>query len=104
MKFTIPTSLQLGGMTIEVQHVDKCRDNSIDVDGQARYADGIIEIKKGNETGKFTEQYKQYIFFHELVHHILNSISEEDLRHNEKFVSQFATMLYQAIKTMEEKK
>ena len=98
MKFRIPSKLQLGATTINVVKVDKCSDTTTDTDGQAFYGKSLIELKKDDT---FSDDYKEWVFFHELVHHIFNSMEELELRKNEKLVGQFATFMQQAIRTME---
>lgn len=98
MKFQIPSKLQLGVITINVIKVEKCIDSTSDTDGQAHYAKSLIEVK---DDKTYSDDYKEWVFFHELVHHIFNSMEELELRKNEKLVGQFATFLQQAIRTME---
>jgi len=98
MIFIIPKSLQLGGMTITVDKVKQITGEGLECDGMAFYARSKIELKE-DET--FSSDYKEWVFFHELVHHIFGAMDESELRKNEKIVSQFATFLHQAIKTME---
>ena len=98
MQFTIPKQLQLGGTTILVKNVDKCSETTNETDGQALYGKSLIELKKSYE---WSQDYKDWVFFHELVHHIFYHMCEDDLRKNENIVSRFATFLQQAIKTME---
>ncbi len=94
----IPDKFQLGGATINVEKVKQITGESSECDGMALYCKSKIELKE-DET--FSIDYKEYIFYHELVHHIFNAMNENELRKNEKIVSQFATFLHQALKTME---
>ena len=98
MHFNIPKKFQLGGITINVNKVEKITDQTNECDGMAFYAKSLIEIRDDKD---FSNDYKEYVFFHELVHHIFGSMEENDLRKDEKIVSQFATFLHQAIRTME---
>lgn len=98
MNFKIPKKFQLGGITINVEKVKQISGEGNNVDGKALYANSKIELKEDKE---YSNEYKEFVFFHELVHHIFNSLEEYELRKNEKIVSQFATFLHQAIKTME---
>jgi len=92
--FTIPKTFNLGGQKITVKTVKQIG-NYNTCDGMATYNKQLIELLSTNEG-----DYKEFVFFHELVHHILNQCGEDKLRVNEKFVNQFATFLHQAIKTM----
>lgn len=97
MKFTIPDSFEIAGRTYEVKYVKKCTDCSDDVTGQVRYGAGVVELVKNIED---CDDATNVVFFHELVHSILFAMRENP-RNDEKFVSRFAELLYQAIKTME---
>lgn len=98
MKFNIPSKFNLGGSVINIEKVKQITGMGDDCDGMAFYAKSKIELK---EDATFSDDYKEYVFFHELVHHIFSAMEENDLRKNEKIVSQFATFLHQSIKTME---
>lgn len=98
MKFKIPTTFELGGRTIIVKDVKKCMGCDENVDGQAIYAKGIIELK---DTMKSCKEYREFVFFHELVHHIFNHLAYDKLAKNESLVDGFADSLQQVIKTME---
>jgi|GEM_PF-1977437 len=96
MKFIIPDSFEIAGRTYEVKYVKKCTNCTNNIAGQVRYETGIVELVKYIE---YCEDAINVCFFHELVHIIL-FVMGEDLRYDEKFVSRFAELLYQAIKTM----
>jgi len=98
IQLKIPSKFQLGGSTITVEKVKQVTGESSGYDGMAFYARGKIELKE-DET--CSNDYNEYMFFHELVHHIFNAMGEKELKNDEKIVSQFATFLHQAIKTME---
>lgn len=89
----IPKTFMLGGQTITVETKDKI-DNNPDIDGQAMYSAGKILI-----LSKLKGDYRDFVFIHELIHHILNSMNEDKLKKNEKFVDLFATFLHQYMKT-----
>lgn len=94
--FRIPISFKLGGQTIQIKKVDKCSDAQPDCDGQACYAKSLIELKQDKE---FSDDYKEWVYLHELFHFLFNNIEEYDLRKNEKIVSLLATSLHQVLKT-----
>lgn len=97
MKFKIPKQFDLIGRTIKVRNVERCMDCDSSVDGQAIYSNGIIELKISRDQ---CEEYKEFVFFHELVHHLLNAIAYDKLTKDETFTDRLAGVLYQAIKTM----
>jgi Zn-dependent peptidase ImmA (M78 family) len=94
MLFEIPKKLTLGAQTIDVKLVDLVS-GTTGLDGEARYSNQSIEIRKGMK-----KEYSEFVFFHELVHHILSQTGDDALRTDEKFVNRFSTFLHQAIKTM----
>jgi hypothetical protein len=98
MKFKVPERFELGGRTIIVRDVLRCSNCENDVDGQAVYAKGIIELK---ETTKSNREYREFVFFHELFHHLLNHLAYDKLAKDENLVDRLADALQQAIKTME---
>jgi hypothetical protein len=97
IQLKIPSKFQLGGSTVTVEKVKQITGEGLDCDGMAFYCKSKIELKE-DET--YSNDYKEWAFFHELVHHIFSAMDETELRKNEKIVSQFATFLHQAIKTM----
>lgn len=97
MDFKIPKQLYLGAQKITVKKVKQITGEGNDFVGFTFYPQCRIEIKDDDEC---SDEYKEYVFFHELTHHILNQMQEEKLRQDEKFVSRFGILLHQAIKTM----
>ena len=89
----IPKSFMLGGQKITVEE-KKIIDGNPDVDGMAIYNQQKIQLLTGTKG-----DYREFVFTHELVHHILNQMGEIKLRKNERFVNLFATFLHQATKT-----
>jgi len=98
IQLRIPNKFQLGGATIKVERVEKCSDTNTDTHGQAVYQGSKIELKQDDS---FSDDYREYIFLHELVHLIFDTLMEDELSKNEKLVGQIAELLQQAIKTME---
>jgi len=98
MDFSIPKSFKLGATTISVEFIDNVTGEDSHTDGMAFYQRSKIEIKKDPS---FSRDYVEFIFFHELVHQILFTMSEDKLRDDERFVNRLATSLHQALKTME---
>lgn len=99
MKFTIPSKFQVGGQEMSVQLVDKI-ENTSNL-GQCTLARGEIIIANTWDGMQQSESSKLNTFFHELLHSILDTMAENELSRNEKFVSTFSGFLTEAIKSME---
>jgi len=95
MNFRIPSNFMLGGRKITVKHADVI-DGDLTIDGQAIYSAQEIVLQNGHK-----KEYIEFVFFHELTHHILDQMGERKLRGDERFINLFSTFLHQAIKTME---
>jgi len=97
MKFKIPQQFQIGPHHIKVKHVDVCTGCDSNTVGLARYAQNTIELK----TGKVDRDYKEFVFFHEVMHHVLTHIGYTKLSTDEAFCDRIAGAILQVIKTME---
>lgn len=95
MIFTIPKTLQIGGLTITVEQKDIVLSDDEHVLGNADY-----KAQKINVSNISKKEYKEMVFFHELTHMVLHFMGENEITQNEKFVDGFSTLMYQAIKTM----
>lgn len=92
----IPRCLNVGGQTISVNIKDRLESDKL---GECCVAEARIDIAKtfnGREQA-FTTQLNT--FYHELVHCILDTMGENDLSGNEKFVSCFSSFLCEAMTT-----
>lgn len=96
----IPDKFKLHGQTIKVILTNKLVHNS-DVVGEARYRDNTILIQDNGEQVNMIISKMEQVFFHELVHYILNAMGEDKINNNDKFVDLFASLLHQAITTFE---
>ena len=97
MDFKIPDEFNLGGSNIKVNVVDRCDNNAL---GNCLLAASRIEIADlCNKDTKQSESNKLNTFFHELTHSILDTMGENELSTNEKFVSTFSSFLTEAITT-----
>lgn len=97
MEFKIPETFNVGGVTINVHKVERCENNAL---GNCLLAAGVIEIADiCNKETEQTESNKVNTFFHELTHAILDTMAENELSTNEKFVSAFSAFLTEAITT-----
>jgi len=98
MKFKIPNRYELGGQSIIVKMVDKCKAKGVKAHGSWNYRKNIIEVERPI---KISKEFSDQIFFHEMTHCILDHIAEDALSNNEDFVNRFSAALFQIIKTME---
>lgn len=97
MEFKIPEKFNVGGMTVEVDYVERCDGNAV---GIAKLCNGKIEIADiYNKDSVQSDSCKLNTFFHELTHCILDTMGENDLSSNEKFVCTFSSFLTEAIVT-----
>lgn len=88
MEFKIPESFNVGGVTVNINHVERCENNAL---GNCLLAASRIEIADlCNKDTKQSESNKLNTFFHELTHSILDTMGENELSTNEKFVSTFS--------------
>lgn len=99
MKFDIPSKYLVGGQDMSVEMVEKI-DNTENL-GQCCVAEGKILIAKTFQGKKQSESAQLNTFFHELLHSILDTMAENELSQNEKFVSTLASFLTEAVRTME---
>lgn len=95
--FLIPKRFYIGGQEINVEHVDDGNDNL----GEANMWNGYIKLSNRYKGSIQSETSKKNTFCHELVHIILDTMGENDLSSNEKFVSCFGSFLCNALTTME---
>lgn len=92
----IPSKYNVGGQEMKVSLVDRCEDNKL---GTCCVAGGRIEIANiFNKDRKCCESGKVNTFYHELTHSILDTMGEDELSGNEKFVSTFSSFLTEAMK------
>ena len=93
----IPSRFNVGGQTMNVSLKDRLESDKL---GECCVAEARIDIAKtfnGKEQA-FTSQLNT--FYHELVHSILDTMGENDLSGNEKFVLCFSSFLCEAINSM----
>lgn len=98
MEFKIPKQFQLMGQTVNVEWTDDLQHDK-DAYGTANFRDNRVCIQRPSKYQPLAQDKLEHIFFHELVHWILNSLGEEELMLNEKFVDTLGGLFYQAIKT-----
>lgn len=91
----IPKRVGIGGQEIEINFKDRIESDKL---GECNVAECRIDIAN-KFYGKEQKVYSQInTFYHELVHAILNTMSENELSANEKFVSCFSSFLCEAMR------
>lgn len=91
----IPQSFMLMGKEYKVKLTDN---TGMDFTGYYNPQTLEITLAKGQ-----SKQLTEHVFFHELVHCILQNMGEQELYNNEKFTDVFGGLLHQAILTMKGK-
>ena len=90
----IPSKLNIGGLLINVEIVDRCEG---DVLGLCNLAQGKILIANTFYGKTQSETSKNNTYWHEVVHCILDTMGEKELSENEKFVNCFGSFLTEAM-------
>lgn len=101
MKLQVPTTIRVGKHRYSIEVVEAMlRKHEM---GRAHYDKRRIEVgRKSNTTGKrYSNTQIMDTFWHEVVHVILNEMGEHSLNNDERFVTEFANRLTQAINTAE---
>lgn len=95
----IPEKFRLNKKTIRIIiDDDYCKDEGLW--GEADFTEMIITLCHRTPKGKILKKSdKEKTFYHELVHHILNSMGREELSYDEDFAVKFADLLYEYEKT-----
>lgn len=102
VKGSIPRAFTLFGQKYTIDQHSEIIDKNPDVDGQITYGTNQISIRTINDRREWlSEDYKQMVFWHEVIHAILHNIQEDELNSNEKFVSLMGNSLHQVVKSME---
>lgn len=97
MRFKIPSRFDLGPHIIKTKHVDKCTGCDENIVGLAIYQKNLIELK----TGTYDKNYQDFVYFHEVFHHILEHTGYSKLNADESFVDRVSASWLQFVKTME---
>ena len=98
MKF--PKKITIGGQDIEVREVEQI-DSKL---GRTSLAGGYIEIANSFSGKQQSQTSKENTYWHEVIHCILDTMGENELSLNEKFVSSFAGFLTECYRSMERDK
>ena len=90
----IPSKIRIGGQDVEIRIVDHIEDEKL---GQICMAEGKLLIADNFSTRKQSESSKANTFIHEVVHGILDTMGENELSGNEKYVSTFSSFMVDVI-------
>lgn len=90
----IPSKIRIGGQDVEIRIVDHIENEKL---GQICMAEGKLLIADNFSTRKQSESSKANTFIHEVVHGILDTMGENELSGNEKFVSTFSSFMVDII-------
>lgn len=97
--FRFPSAYYVGGQRIEVSFVDHLPNDNL---GTTSVCCGEIKIaNKVNEGRDQSPSSKFNTFWHEVVHTILDTMQENELSANEKFVGVFSSMLCEVMNSSE---
>lgn len=92
----IPRAIWLHAQRIDVEEAPTLMFQEDNL-GHAAYREYKIRLQR-NEQAYPRPQYSiEQAYLHELVHWILHTMGEEELRSNEKFIDVFASLLHQAL-------
>ena len=90
----IPNKIRIGGQDINIIIKDHLINEKL---GTICLASGELEISEKFYDSKQSESSKVNTFIHEVVHGVLNTMGENKLSIDEKFVSTFASLLVDVI-------
>jgi len=91
----IPKTFKLFGTIINIVF-DNIRCNDKQVYGESNYGESKIMLSTMQESMTLSEDKILDTFYHEKVHMILDTMNENELSCNEKFVDVFAKLLRQS--------
>ena len=97
--FRFPSAYYVGGQRIEVSFADYLSNNRLGISsvcyGYIKIADKVQDDIHQSPSSKFNT------FWHEVVHTILDTMQENELSGNEKFVGTFSSMLCEVLNSFE---
>ena len=91
----IPKEITVGGQIIKIEFFDKLYNNYYL--GESSSSAGFIHIANEVNGLSQSDSSKLNTFYHEVIHCILNTLGEEELNSNERFVCAFAACLTEAL-------
>ena len=90
----IPSKIRIGGQDINVLIKEHLADSKL---GRICLASGELEIAENFYEYKQSESSKINTFIHEVVHGVLDTMGENKLSSDEKFVTTFASLLVDVV-------
>jgi len=90
----IPEKFKLNGKTIEVI-IDNEYCQQENLLGEADFTDKIITLCDRSKGHKLSKIEKEKVYYHELVHMILDAMGKDVLKYNEDFVDRFSLLLWE---------
>ena len=90
----IPNKIRIGGQDINISIKEHLVDEKL---GTMCLASGELEIAEKFYDFKQSKSSKVNTFIHEVVHGVLNTMGENKLSSDEKFVTTFASLLVDVI-------
>jgi len=95
----IPKSLKIAGQTIKVIFKKDLKLSGESVFGVWDYNKNKIYLQASTRKEPITQEQIESTYIHELVHACLEILGEEALSKKETFVTGFANLLHQALKS-----
>lgn len=95
----IPSKIRIGGQDINVLIKEHLADSKL---GKICLASGELEIAENFYEYKQSESSKVNTFIHEVVHGVLDTMGENKLSSDEKFVTTFASLLVDVVEEIVE--
>ena len=92
----IPKSFTVGGQDIDVRKVERCDSGCL---GECCVSEGFVDIADTSKGREISDSVRLNTFYHELTHCILDTMGENELSANEKFVCTFSGFLTEAIRS-----
>lgn len=90
----IPERFKLNGKVVKVIIDDEyCIEQKYL--GEADFTDKLITLCDKYKGKKLSKCQKEKVYFHELIHMILDAMGKEELKYDEEFVESFALKLYE---------
>lgn len=100
----IPKTFRLFGLDFTVKFVEGLRDRQgTPVVGKADHMNNLVQIAASGGEFELHRQQQEVAFLHELLHHILLCLGEDELSDREPFVDNVAQLLHQFLTTQKGK-
>ena len=90
----IPSKIRIGGQDIDVELAERLPGDKL---GTVCLAEGKLLVARNFSDKKQSDASMQNTFVHEVVHAILDTMGENELSGNEKFVSTFSSFLVDVV-------